>query len=313
MYRSIMVPLDGSTFGEHALPTALSIACRSGADLHLVHVHTPLQAAYAEIQLYDATLDTHMLDHERAYLDGMAKRIKECTNVAVSIFVKTGDIAPTLRDHVHECGNDLVVMTTHGRGAVARFWLGSVTDELIRDLPNEPLLLVHPEDGPPDLQTDVHLRHFLIALDGTPLAEQILEPAVKLGKVMNAEYTLLRVIHPISPMEAPLEMGTIGHVAETMIGQIEIIQAELAAEAHEYLEKIALRLRAEGLNVRTQVALNEEPASGILQKSKSGPADVLALETHGRRGLQRLFLGSVAGKVIRGAKLPILIHRPVRS
>src|SRR5262245_10567028 len=121
MYRSIMVPLDGAAFGEHALPLAVSIARRAGAELHLVHVHTPLQAAYAEIQLYDATLDQQLRQREQMYLDGLASRIG-VLGVKVSVFNKTGDVAPTLRDHVQSSGNGLVVMTTHARGAMGRFW-----------------------------------------------------------------------------------------------------------------------------------------------------------------------------------------------
>jgi nucleotide-binding universal stress UspA family protein len=311
MYRSIMVPLNGSTFGEHALPLALSIARRSGAELHLVHVHTPLQAAYAEIQLYDATLDTHLRERERLYLEGLAKRIMESSNVRVAIFNKMGDIAPTLRDHVHNTGNDLVVMTTHGRGPMGRFWLGSTTDELIRDLPNEPMLLVHPGEGDPDLGQDVALKHFLIALDGTPLAEQILEPTLELGKVMNADYTLLRLVHPITPMDLPMGVVTIGHVAETMIEQIEKVHTDLEKASYNYLESIAQNLRGQGLRVQTKVALEEQAGLGILHQAQVDAADLIALETHGRRGLQRLFMGSVTSKVIRGSKLPILVHRPI--
>lgn len=313
MYRSVMVPLDGSSFGEHALPLAVSIARRAQAELHLVHVHTPLQAAYAEIQLFDATLDDQLRQREQLYLDGLASRIGSLGSVKVSIFNKMGDVAPTLRDHVTQMGNDLVVMTTHARGPMGRFWLGSTTDEMIRNLPNEPLLLVHPHEHTAEIGRDVTLKQILVALDGTPLAEQILEPAVELGKVMDAEYVLLRVVRSISPMDVPMSVGTLGSVAHTMVDQIEKIHAQLEGEARRYLDTVAGRLREQGLRAQTRIILDQRPGIGILHAAQSGGIDLIAMETHGRRGISRLFLGGATSKVLRGSTLPILLHRPAKD
>lgn len=310
MYRSIMVPLDGSTFGEHALPTAISIARRSGATLHLVHVHSRLEATYAEIQLFDATLDEHLRQREQVYLESVADRVRQAGVAKVEVFNKNGDKAPTLRDHVLGARNDLVVMTTHARGPMGRFWLGSTTDELIRDLPNEPLLLVHPQEHAPDLSQAVHFKNILVALDGTPLAEQILEPVLELGTVMNSEYTLLRVVHPITPMDMPISEGTFGGVLQSMVEQIERIHGELEKEAINYLEGVAQKLRTQGHKVQSQIVLDEQAGLGILHRAQASSVDLIALETHGRRGLARLFLGSVTSKVIRGSTLPILVYRP---
>jgi nucleotide-binding universal stress UspA family protein len=87
------------------------------------------------------------------------------------------------------------------------------------------------------------------------------------------------------------------------------MHGELRKEAADYLEKVAGRLRAEGLSVQTRVNVEEQPGVAILDAGKP-PIDMIAIETHGRGGLSRLLLGSVADKVIRGSKLPILVHRP---
>lgn len=81
------------------------------------------------------------------------------------------------------------------------------------------------------------------------------------------------------------------------------------AEAQAYLDQVAERLHQQGYRVRTQVALGQQPASAILDQAQSLGVDLIALETHGRRGLTRLLLGSVADKVLRGASVPLLIHR----
>jgi nucleotide-binding universal stress UspA family protein len=180
MYRTILVPLDGSNFGEHALPLALSIARRAEARLQLVHVHTPLQAIYTEMQLYDAELEAQMKERHGIYLDNLAAQIKKTSPVPLSTASLEGEVVAVLREYMAKIAADLVVLTTHGRGAFGRFWLGSVTDGLVRESP-VPVLIVHPHDKVADLGTDPVLKQVLLPLDGTPLAEQIIEPALALG------------------------------------------------------------------------------------------------------------------------------------
>src|SRR5262245_43886601 len=183
MYRSILVPLDGSTFGEHALPLALGLARRSGASVHLLHVHTPLASLYAEAAVaIDHSLDKELKEHQRAYLADVVRRIGQAASVQVLPTLREGQVATTVRAAAAELGADLVVMTTHGRGPLARFWLGSVADALIRELP-VPLLLVRPGEEQPRLDQEPPLRHLLLPLDGSPLAEQMIEPAVALGSL----------------------------------------------------------------------------------------------------------------------------------
>src|SRR5438067_676921 len=113
-------------------------------------------------------------------------------------------------------GADLVVMTTHGRGPLGRLWLGSVADALVRDLAM-PLLLVRPQETAPDFKREPLLKHLLLPLDGSPLAEQMLEPAVALGTLMEADYTLLRVIKPVVPIDDRLEGTSAAQLAQSLL------------------------------------------------------------------------------------------------
>lgn len=309
MLRSILVPLDGSTFGEQALPWALSIARRAKASLEIVHVHRALEATYAEMQIFDATLDQQIRGRERQYLESTLAAVKAVGGVTAAAVNKEGEVAATIRDHAQAAGADLIVMMTHGRGPLGRFWLGSTTDELMREAP-APMLLIHPHDKKADLKTDIVLQHVLIPLDGTPLAEQILPPAVNLARLMGAALTLLRIVKPVMPMAMPAGVGSFGEMAHHMLERVDTLQDQLKAEAQGYLDQVAERLRGQGLNVQTQVAIEEQPGVAILHHAQP-PVDLIALETHGRRGVARLFLGSVADKVIRGAHVPVLVHRPV--
>ena len=308
MIRSILVPLDGSTFGEHALPLAMSMARRLDATLNLIHVHSLLDATYAELQVFDNTLDQELRGKEREYLHAIQKQVQDRLSIPVTIRNVDGEIASVIREQADSLRANWVVMTTHARGPIGRFWLGSVTDELVRSL-SISLVAVHPQDHPPDLAKEQAIQHMLIPLDGTPLAEQILEPALTLGKAMNADYTLLRVVTPVYPVTLPAEPAIFGSVATDIMDRVEKMHTELRKEATEYLDKIAQRLRSENLKVHTRVVVEEQPGVAILDSAKA-PVDMIAIETHGRGGLSRLLLGSVADKVIRGSKLPILVHKP---
>src|SRR5438477_9932902 len=97
MYRSILVPLDGSPFGEHALPLALTIARRSGATLHVAHVHTPLTMAEGEsLFLSEHSLDFKVRERERGYLEKVVQRLESVSAVPVCPLLLDGVVADVL-------------------------------------------------------------------------------------------------------------------------------------------------------------------------------------------------------------------------
>jgi nucleotide-binding universal stress UspA family protein len=303
MYRSLLVPLDGSAFGEHALPLALSIASRAGASVKLVQVHVRFTLYAADSiapGIYEA--ETIVMEQERAYLDEVVKRLAAVSSVPVtSTFLEGPVIAETLQEHAATSRADLIVMTTHGLSPLSRFWLGSVADEMVRRT-TTPILLVRPQEKAPDFAAETVLRHILIPLDGSALSEQVLEPAGALGGLMQSEFTLLRVCGPL------VDMG-LTRFSYARVGSIEPPTEQLRTEAYQYLQRLAERLRGQGFKVQTHVVLGEYPASAILEAAQRLAINLIALETHGRRGLPRLLLGSVADKIIRGASTAVLVHR----
>lgn len=148
MYRSLLVPLDGSDFGEHALPLALSLARRLGAALQVVHVHVPAWGVYGELGPYDEATAHVLRDRDRAYVDAVVRRLAAVADIVPSSALLDGPVADTISRHAAAIGADLLVMTTHGRGPLTRFWLGSVADALVRQA-SIPVLLVQPKEAPP--------------------------------------------------------------------------------------------------------------------------------------------------------------------
>jgi nucleotide-binding universal stress UspA family protein len=307
MIRSLLVPLDGSAFAEHALPLALAIARRAGAEVHLVRVYEPIAYVYPN-GFAVPEVDNSLLQEARAYLDTVAGRVAQATGMPVRTEVLEGDIAIGLEKRA--AGHaDLVVMTTHGRGALGQFWLGSVAGELVRHLPM-PVLLARPGDGLPDLIHEPPFRRILIPLDGTPLAEQIIEPAVALGALCAATYTLVQVVKPLLPVYDGLAGDTLAETVRAVQERTEAFQRQQVEAAERYLTGVAGRLRDRGLAVETRVVVAEHRAAGVFEVAREVSADLIALATHGRRTLARLVLGSVADKVIRGGPCPVLVLRP---
>lgn len=304
MYRNLLIPLDGSPFGEYALSFACSIAQRTGAALHLAHVHTLSSPIYiAGMPVIDADLHSLAREHERAYLERIRESLTSATKLAVTCANLTSDssVAATLAHFVAANQIDLVVMTTHGRGGLERAWLGSVADALVR-ISSAPLLLLRPGENTPDIAQTPLFKRILIPLDGSALSEQILGPALELGGLAQAEYTLLRAAEPFA---------LVGYAPLAQARQLDRqLSLEGSAEAQHYLDRVAERLREAGRTIHARALLAEQPAPMILDEARRLEVDLIAMTTHGRSGLARMLLGSVADKVLRGTVLPMLIMRP---
>jgi nucleotide-binding universal stress UspA family protein len=300
MYLSVLVPLDRSSFAEQALPLANSIARRANARLDLVEVHAlyALEDPHAGWAPFEADRDAQRKQQEQLYLDATAKLATCVSAVAATAGVLSGSavLPETVADSILERARtgkaDLIVMATHGRGPLSRFGLGSVADQLIRRAPM-PVLLVRPSEKAPRTAPEPVLENILIPLDGSKLAEQVLEPAAELAQLMEARLSLLRVVEFRSSSG---DRGAAGLPDRS--------------EQERYLERVAARLREQGLQVRTRVVVARHAAEAILEEARVHGADLIALATHGRGGLKRLLLGSVADRLIRGAALPIIVYRP---
>jgi nucleotide-binding universal stress UspA family protein len=311
MYRSILVPLDGSPLSEYALPIACDIARRSGAELHLVHVHvraTPAPIYVEGMPVVDEQLQSLSKEHELGYLEGIRDRLTAKLELPMRVAVldpldadlRDQTVPDMLASYAATANSDLIVITTHGRGGLERFWLGSVADALVRASP-VPVLLVRPDAYYPTSQPPA-FRQILIPLDGSALAEQILEPALMLGGPAEAEYTLLHVVQPRvllrwGPFTTPTDLD------------FEATQRR-QSDAQHYLERIARPLRAAGKQVVLRVVAAEQVAPAILEEARQHGIDLIAIATHGRSNLGRLLLGSVADKVLRRTDIPLLVYRP---
>jgi nucleotide-binding universal stress UspA family protein len=230
----------------------------------------------------------------------MAWRLRESTGVFVAGQLLHGPVADALVEHAAAAKAGVIVLTTHGRGPLSRFWLGSVADKLIRAAPL-PLLIHRPTEGAPsDLGADCRFHRILVPLDQTELGEQALAAATELARLFEAEITLLHVIVPV-PVLAPDGVTYL----PLSLGQAAFDATTKRARAD--LDDAAERLRGLGLIATARVVVDGQPASAILKEAES--ADLIVLATHGRGRVARFFLGSVADKVVRAAPCPVFIAR----
>ncbi len=303
MFRSLYVPLDGSPFAEQALPLAAEIARRSGALLQLALVHHPVPALATALEVpeIEAQLDQESRAREQVYLNGIVERVRATANVPVTAALLEGPVADSLQTHIEQSGADLVIMTTHGRGPVSRFWLGSVADQLMRRL-HLPILLLR---SGPGCHTPSVLKKILVTLDGSAFAERALDGALMLGRPFEAAYTLLMAIEVPLPIADPSGLMVIPVDPDA--------EKKVAAAARGYLDKQVARLRGLGVQA-TALSVEGHPAvETIIAQADQTGCDLVVIASHGAGGMERLVVGSIADKVIRGSTHPTLVVRPPKG
>ncbi len=147
MYRRILVPLDGSEFAEAALSHARALACCTGAEIALLRVAVQPRYDYSssDPKLFRPIL-ADLLKESANYLERVAADLGKA-GFKVSTETCTGPVAETILEYARSIDADLIVMSTHGRSGLARWFIGSVADKVVRGA-NLPVLLARPDRIP---------------------------------------------------------------------------------------------------------------------------------------------------------------------
>lgn len=300
--RSMLVPLDGSRFAETAIPVAARLARAAGASLGLVMVHEPAMALVpaADVPVPVAPDDAEIRAQAVAYVADQAARLGRIGPGPVSHQVIDGLAGHALAEHLEKTRPDLVVMSTHGRGPLSRFWLGSVADHLVRHV-SVPLLLLRPREGS-GAPEEVPLGSALVPLDLSGESEAVFPALAEFARLAGTRVTLLHVIEPI--------LGISGSVPPYPVAVPHDLIETTRERARQRLEEAAARLRARRVEVTTAVVVGLGVAGTILEQLEQHGIDLVAMTTHGAGGMKRLLLGSVADKVIRASNHPVLVLRP---
>ena len=264
----ILVPLDGSPQADAALDAIGPLLKMQQPEVILLGV--------MDEEEFNYKLRTHL----EYTCDSLRS---ECVDASVAI--REGKAAPQILDFARERGVDLIAMSTHGRGGLARVFVGSVTEEVLRHA-DAPLLVCRPGAAAGDW------NRILVALDGSEKAEEILPDAVWIARTQKAAVDLVRVAIPV--------------VTSGGVGEFPLVFP--SEDPKPYLRAVSGRLLAEGVDARV-VGLEGRAALEILNHAKENHAGLICMTTHGRSGVARVLLGSIAEEVLRHAPCPVFLRR----
>jgi nucleotide-binding universal stress UspA family protein len=273
----ILVPLDDSPEARVALPYAAALATPGTEIVLLTIIPTATDA-----------------DAARAGLETAAQRLR-VTGQTVRTEVATGDPARRIVDVAADLHAEMIVMASHGRGALGRLIYGSVADQVGRESP-VPVMVVRArqlEPGP------IGITRLVVPLDGSSRAEAALSVATSISRRLGTPISLVRVVDPADLMPPAIGVG------EAIPFEIyDEAEKELEQKARHYLDTVAQKLREQGLPVATSMLMGS-PASSIEEVTHLG--DVVVLSSHERTGVMRWLLGSVAEKLSREDESPVIL------
>jgi nucleotide-binding universal stress UspA family protein len=268
MYQPVLVPLDGSSLAEQALPYAQKLAA-PGCQLILLEV-----------------------GQDEDDLGVLERHANSCARLETAV----GDPAEQILQVVRDLNVGLIVMTTHGRGALGRRAFGSVADAVARTSPVS-VFVVRPMDGETPIDPDI--QRLVVPLDGSPLAEAALPTASSLARRLHVPLHLVTAIDvtKILPVEI---LPTVAFDAAIY----DETDAQLEADATAWLTQAAEQPQREGV-ATTWAILRGSPVLAISDAVK--PGDVIVITSCGSGGAKRSLLSSVAEKLIREGPAPVVL------
>jgi nucleotide-binding universal stress UspA family protein len=297
MYSRILVPLDGSKVAEGIVPFVgrLARALQSRVELLSVieedvvlAIANPMQGRYAD-QIGNSAVNV-----AREYLRGLAPRL-EMPSGRVSFDVKIASVPQTIIQEASKEADTLIAMSTHGRSGPGRWFLGSVADKELHTT-TQPLLLYRTREDERQPANPV-LNTIVVPLDGSEMAEQVLPGAVGLARALSLKMTLVRV----TPTMAEYYAG------EGFYSYPQNLLTAVEEEAKEYLARKAAETKAKGVQDVTTKHMLGAAAIQVVDFVRATPGSFVAICSHGRSGLGRVVLGSVADRIVTHSGAPTLV------
>lgn len=291
MYDRIVLPIEEGAARDsvdQARPLARELGCR----LTLLHVHNAREAPpeleglpqyryQGVVESWDQQ-DHDAERHEVEWLRDMAAAVAaDEPGLEVDSLVVHAPLTRAFRSE------DESVLVVASAGAAHLDGLDPTTREILR-AGDVPVLLFRP-----DVEM-LPIRRMLIALDGSPFSLEVLSPALELARATGARVSLLEVVTRKGGLVGLLRPGD--RSAETA----ERFLREVRGEIPEDLGPVDVRVVEMG-----------NAAAGIASETRREAIDLVAMATHGRGGLKRLLLGSVAESVVRGSRVAVLVYRPL--
>jgi nucleotide-binding universal stress UspA family protein len=292
MFEKILVPVDLSEQSRSSLGHAVLLATAFASSLELVHVVELVEPTHPPFWSRELALANEL--HSRAVrsaessLAQLLPLVGPVHGASVTSRVLSGSLPGTLVDHAAASGAGLIVVSTHGRTGFARWLLGSVSERLLRAAPC-PVLVAR--GGSASAQP--RLTRILVAVDLSEPSRRALSMAASIAAKFGAELQVLYV------WAAPFY----GEDAEQYAGLFERVREQARTELDEF---VASSGAAASIDVGRTI-VSGTPSAEILEWARHTKPDLLVLGTHGRGGIKRLVLGSVAEATARYSECATLV------
>lgn len=287
MSKKILVPLDGSSVSEATLPWLRYIAENEAVEATIFRSFEPPSSVYLVPEMAVPTAGYLSLEHLGNQVIEYLKRTSEdLSDLPVETDMTCGYAAEEILERAES--SDLVLIASHGRSGLGRWLLGSVATKVARGS-DTPVMIVR---GVEEKETAVtpKIETILVPLDGSGASENALNEAVSWAKAYSARLVLYQ----------SMSSATLPDPQMVEAARAEFVRAE------KYLNM----KRDECADIHVSVEVEEaHPAEGILKAASRNKADLIIMTSHGRGGLARWMLGSVAERVVQSSGCPVLVVR----
>ena len=312
MYTRILTPLDGSGFSEQALPHARSLAAALSLPITLLLAIEPDHPSIGQSlnpSLHLEEMAAHRAQHARSYEEWIADGLRNA-GLNVDTVTPAADPAAAIVEEAAKDPGTLIIMSSHGRSGLARWWMGSVADKVLH-LTGNPLLIIHAGSQQQAAATEgvgeSVFERITVPVDGSELAEEILPHVVYLSTAMGLTVDLVRVNPSRDEYHRSMSIGP-SEIARA-VPSYEEYALILDGEAERYLAELKELLTRQGVASVEAQLLHGPAADSIADLAAATANNLVAMTTHGRSGVSRLVLGSVAERVARQSGAPVLLVR----
>jgi nucleotide-binding universal stress UspA family protein len=241
----------------------------------------------------------HLHKQADEYLQGVAKGL-ESAGISTTTDVRSGPAIQHIVNEAERASETLIAMSTHGRTGIGRLIMGSVTDGVVQTA-KAPVLVVRPESDSPATSSTASIKTIIVPLDVSELAEAVIPIVVAFAKAVSAEVLLARAVSIPSSFYSSADYS-----APINIDFLSDMEDEAAA----YLGQQAEPVKKSGVASVTTAVLRGGATAEIENLSRNTPDSMIVISTHGRTGVGRTVLGSIADHLARHSGEPVLLVRP---
>lgn len=297
----ILVATDGSESAEIALDLSAGIAWPDDAVIRIVTVVEPLDAtlsgAWAPILAHN--LDEHLIAQTVAAdsINEHAARVLARTGATLERGVLSGRPASSIADEAARFEADLIIVGSRGHGTIGSMLLGSVSAEIV-DRAARPVLICRAST----------LTRIILGVDGSSFARAAENVIGRWPIFRQAAVEVTSVAELGLPWTAGLALSSYDPSGSEYTGMVD----QMIADHQAVADAAAARLISAKVSARARV-LQGDPATQLIRLARDDQADLIVLGTHGRTGLSRLIIGSVARNVMLHAECSVLVVREAAS